>query len=244
MSLKNWLQEYIAEVGVEQARREWLTIIRRPLRKKNQLRRGRNVNKSRAPQEQIDYVRDRLKDCVFLVEATHEEQHNIWEQYASYVPFNQLSGFWVNISPNGEKPLCITFSFDKYAGQQVGFYDVTSDYVLHSEVENFLADVFKKTYDNGHRRAMTNATNVGHCIHECIRLMKLLSEDEQKRIHSTWQKGLPWRKSQVQKATDELEQFVYDLFRKHKVFFSWSEDGEILTDKFKKLREANIGVLK
>ena len=107
-----------------------------------------------------------FKDVIFFIEATSFEQYSLWLQHKSEVVWEQISeGFWMKIGEIGRgKPVCLSFSFAKIYGKKICFYDVTSRYSDSKMVENFLVETHPVKWDNGTRRAMTNAMNFHHVI--------------------------------------------------------------------------------
>ena len=58
-----------------------------------------------------------------------------------------------------KRPVCVTFFFADIFGKIICFYDVTSRFSDSVMIEKYLEKNYPVKYDNGTRRAMTNADN-------------------------------------------------------------------------------------
>lgn len=119
---------------------------------------------------------EKLKSCVFFIEATHFEQFTLWKQNNDNTWNNKIdweqdqSGFGKCIGfIKGDKDLSIyvQFFFAKLNGHRVCFYEATSRYVDHTLVKEHITKNFPVKYDNGTRSAMTDAQNFHHAVNFC-----------------------------------------------------------------------------
>jgi hypothetical protein len=119
---------------------------------------------------------EKLKTCVFFIEATHFEQFTLWKQNNDNTWDNQieweqdLAGFGTTIgyiNENKDLPVVVQFFFAKLNGHRVCFYEATSRYVDHTLVEQYIDKNFPVKWDNGTRRALTDANNFHHAIDCC-----------------------------------------------------------------------------
>jgi hypothetical protein len=114
----------------------------------------------------------KLKSSVFFIEATHNEQFNIWKENKHIFKqdncgFGQTIGF---IKDNKNMPVVVSFTFAYILDQRVCFYEATSRFVDHNMVEKFLKTNYPVKWDYGNRDAYTNADNFDHVIHHCNHL--------------------------------------------------------------------------
>jgi hypothetical protein len=113
----------------------------------------------------------KLRTSIFFVEATSEEQFHLWSDNKYHMEpkyrhdwQQDHAGFAEQIGcvNNDEKmPIWIAYSFAIIDGYRVCFYEATSRFVDHDLVEKHI-EKYDPKYDNGKRRAMTNATNFHH----------------------------------------------------------------------------------
>lgn len=68
---------------------------------------------------------------------------------------------------NKNKPVCVSFSFAKIYGKRICFYYSSGRYSDSVMVENFIESNYSVKWDNGTRRAMTDAMNFHHAIDAC-----------------------------------------------------------------------------
>lgn len=116
----------------------------------------------------------KLKETVFFIETTSCERQFLWEENQRckgqdhHVDWKQdMMGFWQTIGHvNGRKhqPVCVSFSFALLNGKRVCFYEVTSRFSDSVMVEEFIEKRYPVKWDNGTRRAMTDAMNFHHVI--------------------------------------------------------------------------------
>lgn len=123
-----------------------------------------------------------FKDVVFLVEATHHEQHQFWHDW-HYVPRYEgtaiefweqvMEGRMITIGQIDRRPVTICINWAYLNGYKVMFYEGTSQVVDHQMVErwidHFASDI---KWDNGYRRARTDSNNFHSCIHAIQELVE------------------------------------------------------------------------
>ena len=114
---------------------------------------------------------EKLKSCVFFVEANSFETLELWREHKfetfweeDNFGFNQLIG---NIKEDPDFPVHVSFMFAKIYGQRICFFDVCSRYSDSEMVRNFLTKNYPVKWDNGTRTAITNAQNFHHAIQTC-----------------------------------------------------------------------------
>lgn len=116
----------------------------------------------------------RFDDTVFFIEATSNEQFEFWSQFKTRVNWEEdSSGMYLHvgcINDDRDMPVYVNFSFAKWYGQRVCFYEPTSRYVDNMMVRDFIEKNYPRKYDNGTRWAITNASNIHYALHECERL--------------------------------------------------------------------------
>lgn len=117
----------------------------------------------------------RLKRTFFCVEATDFEQFTLWQQHAKNsservswatpLEWEQIMDGWaLTIGKVGKRPVCLSVSWANIEGCLVMFYYQCSQVTDSLQMEKWIAKNFKGTYDNGTRRALTDANNFGHCL--------------------------------------------------------------------------------
>jgi len=122
-----------------------------------------------------DTAESRLKETLFIVEATSFEKHCLWLQFSNTSPnrlypetppvkWEQLDGFLITVGTYHTHPICISAQWDRINGELVMFWEATSNVVNHTIIKKWLNDNFKGKYDNGTRSAKSDAMNFGHCL--------------------------------------------------------------------------------
>lgn len=121
-----------------------------------------------------DGAENRLKKTFFIVEATSYEQFVLWQDWCAQsesprygkLKWEQVNPGWlVTVGKIGKRPCCISVSWNRIEGRLVMFWYQCSQVTDSLQAEAWLEEHFKGKYDNGHRRASTDAQNFGHCIH-------------------------------------------------------------------------------
>jgi hypothetical protein len=130
-----------------------------------------------------------LKDIVWLVEASSNEQLELWNIYHEKCNWVQLSpgyGFTITsldvIDKKGNKeklPIYISFSFVRINDYKIAFYSSDSLLIHHGYIKAFLLTYFQRTHDNYSRWNHTNATN----FHNCIGYLDTLDKEPRDSIY-------------------------------------------------------------
>ena len=127
----------------------------------------------------MDYIpnrREKVEGTVALIEATHNENHNLWLHYSKqgarcapamkeYGTVPKLDwiqvnpGHWEQIGTLDKRPVCVSVFWARIDGYLVGFWDATSQVVDYEMVKVWL----KKTFPDD--VYMTDATNFYNAIH-------------------------------------------------------------------------------
>lgn len=114
---------------------------------------------------------EKFKSSVFFIEATHNEQHELWRQFNKETNWKQdLQGAMIyigSIFDDERMPVYVTFSFIHIFGKRICFYEATSRFVDHQLVENWITKNYHVKWDNGTRNAMTDAQNFHLAIDRC-----------------------------------------------------------------------------
>jgi hypothetical protein len=112
-----------------------------------------------------DPLMQKLKNADFIVECTYTEMFFLWkinEVEKQYHWVDDTMGFWQNIGSVDGRPICISFSFATVDGLNIAFVEGTSQLVDYKMLEEWVQTHNNKTYDNGARRAWTDARNFHH----------------------------------------------------------------------------------
>ena len=131
---------------------------------------------------------NRLKRTLFIVEATSFEQFSLWQQHsktsdsrpswAQVVDWKEMDGWLVTVGKLGKRPCCVSMSWARIDGCLVMFYDQCSQVCDSIQTEKWLEKHFSGRYDNGTRRAWTDAQNFGHCLSAIKEQKELDSQSE------------------------------------------------------------------
>lgn len=135
---------------------------------------------------QEDNAENRLKRTAFLVEATSFEQFCIWRENACkdnhdprfpLLTWEQLGGWLIEIGSlrvRGKKlPCVISATWNRVDGQLVMFWYSCSRVTDSVQAEKWLDKHFNGKWDNGTRRATTDASNFHHCVSAIREINKL-----------------------------------------------------------------------
>lgn len=113
-----------------------------------------------------DTAESRLAETLFIVEATSFEQFSLWEKYHDEYKWEQINGGWiVTVGTLDDRPCCISTFWARINGQLVMFYYQCSQVTDSLQTDEWLEKNFNGMWDNGHRRARTDAMNFHHCLH-------------------------------------------------------------------------------
>lgn len=107
-----------------------------------------------------------FKDVFYMVEATHHEQHTLWEEFhyrpkypeAQVKSWEQvMSGHWLQIGTVDERPICVSIFYAILNGKRVMFYEGISQLVDHEMIEKWRD---RYSGEAGH----CNPANFHHCM--------------------------------------------------------------------------------
>jgi len=143
----------------------------------------------RTPVTHSDMLRmnfeDRLRRTDFFVEANSFEESALWRKYVYEKPNRKMhdnvdingmewlqdtAGFGKIVGHIGvgkKRPVGVHFSWYAIGDKYVCFYNPNTRYVDWDMVEKWIEKHFPVKYDNGTRRAMTDANNFHNCYHFC-----------------------------------------------------------------------------
>lgn len=118
----------------------------------------------------------RFAETVFVVEATHAEQHFLWCEWHGRLEWEQdCHGLCPTIGTFGDMPVVVCCSWSRINGRLVLFYEAVSQIVDHRLVEAWIwGRVGNLKWDHGHRRAHCDAMN----FHLCVNAIKEMNEAE------------------------------------------------------------------
>lgn len=129
-----------------------------------------------------DDIESLFKDVVFMVEATHNEQHNLWLThfevdvgYGKVKSWEQeMAGHTCIIGEFGEMPINLCFFYAKIEGRRVCFWECVSAVSHVFMIEKWMEPrTAHMRWDAGTRPALTNADNFHHCLDAIRQLNKL-----------------------------------------------------------------------
>lgn len=147
------------------------------------------------PDEVSDPMWARLKQTVYIVEATRNEYHYLWEKYSTqgidylgkvygYTPtarqksltcdWEQLyDGFVPMVGSLYNRPINVALNWAKLDGHLVVFHESLSQLVDHKMVERWLEEAVPHLFHKEKSRSLrTDATNFAHCLHHLKDLSK------------------------------------------------------------------------
>jgi len=120
--------------------------------------------------------RQELEHVEWAIEATNEEQYNLWKNNKEKYKWEQIqTGCVITIcnaktliSINGYEleetlPICVEFSFAKVNGHLIMFYSSNSLLQHWGIIEAFIIKHFQRTHSNYTRWNHTNAVNFHNC---------------------------------------------------------------------------------
>ena len=124
-----------------------------------------------------DSLEERLKRTVMVVEATHAEQHFLWEEWSSESRTSGAPGrpklHWEQVNPGystvlgmlDDMPVVLCIFWARIEGQWVLFWEMTSMVTDHRKAETWLENNLKPypLYDHG-RKARCDAMNFHHAV--------------------------------------------------------------------------------
>lgn len=119
-----------------------------------------------------------LEDVEWIVEATSEERHNIWDKWHERHNWEQVSSgrLWtiINLEVKFERddkkvieslPVTLDVSYAILDGHKILFYDSPSRLVHLGYIEAFMHTYFQRTHDNYSRWNHTNSANFHNCAY-------------------------------------------------------------------------------
>jgi len=114
-------------------------------------------------------VDKRFKDVVFVVEATHFEEHCLWKEHHEKLGWEQdCRGFMQTVGFVDKMPVTVCVHFAKILNQTICFYESPSMVTHHQMVKDWIIDqTGNPKWDSGTRRAHCDAWNFHHCIDAC-----------------------------------------------------------------------------
>lgn len=117
---------------------------------------------------QYNTLDEALKETKFFVEANSFERFALWQEnkYLKQhsVQWEDINHGWSKVlGKEGEHEINVSFDFAKLNGNLVCFYNPCSNVVNHELVKNWFLKNYPVKYDNGQRRAMTDAQNFHLC---------------------------------------------------------------------------------
>jgi hypothetical protein len=117
----------------------------------------------------------RFEDTIFVVEATHFEQHTLWKEHHEQLSWEEDSrGCSEIVGYADEMPVTVCFWFAKILGQRICFYESTSLAVHWGMVESWIMkQANPPKWDNDFRRAHCDAWNFHHCVAACQKKAEL-----------------------------------------------------------------------
>ena len=113
---------------------------------------------------------ERLKDVVFVIEATSFEQLALWKEHSKQgkgiIDWEEdNSGYAETVGEFGGYPVVINVSFARLNGYRIMFYYAMSKVVNHDMIKDWLKNNCNPKQDEGTRDAHADAMNFSHAIH-------------------------------------------------------------------------------
>jgi len=122
-----------------------------------------------------DSVESALQKVEFFVEATDFEVQTFWEQNDRHRQLERRSVEWVQVGLIWSLqvgtfhgfPVVVHLTFALLNSHLVCFYEPASRVVDRDMVKSYFEDGYDPKWDDGKRRAFTNAWNFHHCFYHC-----------------------------------------------------------------------------
>lgn len=112
---------------------------------------------------------DKLKSCVFFIEANSFEKYSLWKEHRDVWQEDNL-GFCKTVGYIGKRlknrGVVVEFWFAKIHGQRVCFYSPISRFVDYTMIKNYMVKNYPVHHDGGTRLSYTDARNFHHVINE------------------------------------------------------------------------------
>lgn len=110
-----------------------------------------------------------LSECQYIVEANHNEAHNLWYMYTQVYrvvtdrEWQQLiPGYLIEVGSLGGRPVSLSLYFVSIKGVKVCFFESPSQVVDWKLIDEWLDKHFNKLYDG--RSCRCDATNFHQCM--------------------------------------------------------------------------------
>jgi len=125
-------------------------------------------------------VKTKLKETIFLVEATSNEWHVLWSRWCKeskecWEPvikkWEQLGGWLLTIGHLEDRPVCVSLTFDRLDGFLVCSWEATSEVVDYKMINEWFDKHYSSVTRDG-RRARCNFANFHHCTYEIADLLE------------------------------------------------------------------------
>jgi len=121
---------------------------------------------------------EKFKETIFFIEANSYEQLAIYREFMKdaergiYEQDPMGVGITIGyINGDATMPVHVCFTFGYIDGFRFCYYYATSRYVDNTLIEEYIETTYPRKYDNGRRRAMTDAMNFHH-IYSAIEELK------------------------------------------------------------------------
>lgn len=127
-----------------------------------------------------------LEDVEWIIEATSEEQFNLWKENKDRYTWEQIQQGWsftiINLKISGSLgdnkieetlPVNISISLAKVNGHKILFYSSDSMISHYGLIDAFMISNFQRTHDSYTRWNHTNAVN----FHNCVGYLDTIDQD-------------------------------------------------------------------
>lgn len=121
-----------------------------------------------------DTAEGRLAATRFLLEATGNEAHTLWERWCGQsnecrdpiiAKWEQLGGWLITVGKINERPIAVSLDFNRLDGFLICVWEGTSELVDYKMIKDWLSQHFHAKTTDG-RRAWCNASNFHHLTGE------------------------------------------------------------------------------
>lgn len=108
----------------------------------------------------VDEVESRMRDTVFVVQASTTERFFLWEKFHEGCDWQQRSpGYGLKYAEIEGKEATVSVTWDLIDGKLVMFWDLLSSIGDFNRAEAWLRERCAPRWDKGHRLAYTDAMN-------------------------------------------------------------------------------------
>jgi hypothetical protein len=118
-----------------------------------------------------DNAENRLKNTIFVVEATSFEVFSLWKENAensfrrqNSVSWEQMDGWIINVGELYGRPCNISTLWVRIEGQLVMFYYPCSQVADSAKTDKWIDEHFSGRWDNNTRSARCDAMNFHMCL--------------------------------------------------------------------------------